>query len=96
MVGGNKFLGELCGDIVRLISGNKCRDLVLALTATLWNLSALEANRNIIAQDCDGLSVLAELLASGDVGLQKEAAGCIRNITLNGIGVVLAANFSFL
>eukprot|EP01129_Flabellula_baltica_P006020 TRINITY_DN2218_c0_g1_i1.p1 TRINITY_DN2218_c0_g1~~TRINITY_DN2218_c0_g1_i1.p1 ORF type:complete len:795 (+),score=145.22 TRINITY_DN2218_c0_g1_i1:40-2424(+) len=78
----NKQLGSKCGDIIDVIVQTDSRPLKLALTATLWNLAALAPNRAIIVEN-NGLNVLADLLKSGDLGLQREAAGCIRNITLD-------------
>lgn len=107
-LGKNKTLGNECAAIIHVLHTTSTRALKLALTATLWNLSALGTpspsllyflflflpsflnlsvflaeNRGIIVQK-HGLEVLSELLRSGDLGLQREAAGAIRNITLDG------------
>lgn len=78
----NKTLGNECAAIIHVLHTTNTRALKLALTATLWNLSALAENRGIIVRE-HGLEVLSELLSSGDLGLQREAAGAIRNITLD-------------
>eukprot|EP01130_Rhizamoeba_saxonica_P013786 TRINITY_DN5920_c0_g1_i1.p1 TRINITY_DN5920_c0_g1~~TRINITY_DN5920_c0_g1_i1.p1 ORF type:complete len:526 (-),score=106.59 TRINITY_DN5920_c0_g1_i1:27-1604(-) len=78
----NKSLGNECSGIIRVLQNTNIRALKLALTATLWNLSALAENRSIIVFE-RGLFILAELLISDDLGLQKEAAGAMRNITLD-------------
>lgn len=79
----NKTLGNECASIIHVLHTTTTRALKLALTATLWNLSALAENRGIIVAE-HGLEVLSDLLKSGDLGLQREAAGAIRNITLDG------------
>eukprot|EP01128_Nolandella_sp_AFSM9_P006224 TRINITY_DN3151_c0_g1_i1.p1 TRINITY_DN3151_c0_g1~~TRINITY_DN3151_c0_g1_i1.p1 ORF type:complete len:824 (-),score=169.85 TRINITY_DN3151_c0_g1_i1:258-2705(-) len=78
----NKTLGNECASIIHVLHTTTTRALKLALTATLWNLSALAENRGIIVAE-HGLEVLSDLLKSGDLGLQREAAGAIRNITLD-------------
>jgi len=78
----NKTLGCECASIIKVLTTTDNRALKLALTATLWNLSALAENRGIIVEH-HGLQILSQLLESGDLGLQREAAGAIRNITLD-------------
>jgi len=57
--------------------------LRVPLTATIWNLSSIRPNRDELMKDC-ALDILADLLlVSGE--LQGEAAGALRNLTLDDV-----------
>lgn len=59
--GKNKTLGNECASIIHVLHTTSTRALKLALTATLWNLSALAENRGIIVKE-KGLDVLTDLV----------------------------------
>jgi len=68
--------------ILDLLSGSHNYDLLLSLSAVLWNISVNDENKRKIVQE-GGTAVLITLMKSEDERLQNEACGCMRNLCLD-------------
>lgn len=69
--------------MLKLLSSTDDFSLNLGATAVLWNLSVNDSNKKKIV-DGGGIELLINLIKSGDLKLQNEAVGCLRNLSMNG------------
>eukprot|EP01130_Rhizamoeba_saxonica_P000748 TRINITY_DN10673_c0_g1_i1.p1 TRINITY_DN10673_c0_g1~~TRINITY_DN10673_c0_g1_i1.p1 ORF type:complete len:813 (+),score=144.14 TRINITY_DN10673_c0_g1_i1:38-2440(+) len=77
-----KYMKEHCHTIIKTATSSTNRALKLSMAAVIWNLSALSENRPVIVSN-NGLKVLKNLLLTGDASLQREAAGALRNMSID-------------
>lgn len=77
------YFQPLCVEFIEALKATDNPVSRLALTASVWNISSLKQNREILIRDTNVLEVLSGFLLIKDLELMIEVNGAIRNFTLD-------------